>query len=288
LAIDSTYFNANYIQLGAATAQTDSSTNSTINVNKTGASGNLLTLAKNASNVFVVGNSGALQINSTSTTALDVRNAGGTSTFTVDTSGNLVRIGPVGGDATGVVLVLGARTTAGDPTGSNGAQYYNSANNKFRCFENGAWADCISTRKAIRKPANTARTSNTTLTSDPDLQFSVAANTTYAISCTIFYDTQATPDFKYATTGPTATLARAAHSYLAPGSTTYTNAMSTATAGIASTAITAGTGSGVVTFDITLQNGATAGTWAFQWAQNTSNAAATTVLGGSSCEYSAR
>lgn len=31
-----------------------------------------------------------------------------------------------------------------DPTGTNGGMYYNTGSNKFRCYENGAWADCIS------------------------------------------------------------------------------------------------------------------------------------------------
>ncbi len=40
-------------------------------------------------------------------------------------------------------LVLGAQ--ASDPTGTNGATYYNTTTNKFRCYQNGAWMDCIST-----------------------------------------------------------------------------------------------------------------------------------------------
>ena len=46
-------------------------------------------------------------------------------------------------DTTGTLLVLDVKTDAGDPAGTNGAMYYNSNLNKFRCYENGAWADCV-------------------------------------------------------------------------------------------------------------------------------------------------
>jgi hypothetical protein len=45
-------------------------------------------------------------------------------------------------DANAVLLVLDTKNTAGDPTGTNGAMYYNSNLNTFRCYENGAWSDC--------------------------------------------------------------------------------------------------------------------------------------------------
>ncbi len=57
-------------------------------------------------------------------------------------TGNRVQIGATTPDATGVALVLDNKNTAGDPTGTNGAMYYNSNSNKFRCYENSAWKDC--------------------------------------------------------------------------------------------------------------------------------------------------
>lgn len=45
----------------------------------------------------------------------------------------------------GVKLTLGRKTTSGDPAGTNGAMYYNTTANKFRCYEGGAWKDCITT-----------------------------------------------------------------------------------------------------------------------------------------------
>jgi hypothetical protein len=61
------------------------------------------------------------------------------------TTGN-VQIGAGGaGSATPDLLVMDIKNTAGDPTGTNGAMYYNSNTNKFRCFENAAWKDCTTT-----------------------------------------------------------------------------------------------------------------------------------------------
>jgi hypothetical protein len=52
----------------------------------------------------------------------------------------------VGGDikiVDGNDLIVGSSTTEG--TGVNGSIYYNSSQNKFRCYESGAWKDCDAT-----------------------------------------------------------------------------------------------------------------------------------------------
>ncbi len=41
-----------------------------------------------------------------------------------------------------MILVLDTKNTAGDPTGVAGAQYYNSAQQQFRCFRDGVWEAC--------------------------------------------------------------------------------------------------------------------------------------------------
>ncbi len=76
------------VQLAPASAQTDSSTNSSIFINKTGASGNLLTLQKGASNVLTVGNTGATTFKNTadSSSAFQIQNAAGTAFVTADSS----------------------------------------------------------------------------------------------------------------------------------------------------------------------------------------------------------
>jgi fibronectin-binding autotransporter adhesin len=137
--------------LGTTTASgrftiADSSTSSTIFANKTGASGNILTLQKDGNGVFTIFNGGATQISTTSTAALVVQNADGSTTqFSVNTSGNIVQIGSTDSNTTGVLLVLDSMTGS-DPSGVNGASYYNLTDGKFRCFEAGQWYDCASTR----------------------------------------------------------------------------------------------------------------------------------------------
>jgi hypothetical protein len=137
--------NCGFLSLATGSFITDSTTNNTIAINKTGASGNLLALQKNGGAVFTVANTGSLQIQSTDSAALDIRNVGGTSYFSIDTNTGIVRVGQSTTDANGVLFVLDTKNTSGDPTGIDGGQYYNSSSGKFRCFENSVWKDCITT-----------------------------------------------------------------------------------------------------------------------------------------------
>lgn len=81
-----------------------------------------------------------VDINAVSTAAFQVRN-GATNLFSVNSTGSQITIGT--SDTTGTVLVLDTKTNLTDPTGVNGAMYYNSNLGKFRCYQNGAWTDCI-------------------------------------------------------------------------------------------------------------------------------------------------
>lgn len=89
---------------------------------------------------------GALELQPTSgndsNSTFVVQNAAGTNLFQIDTTNNRVYIGNSTADSTGTILVLDTKNTSGDPTGVNGAMYYNSNADKFRCYENGAWANC--------------------------------------------------------------------------------------------------------------------------------------------------
>jgi hypothetical protein len=77
------------------------------------------------------------------TNAFQIQNTSGVSVFTADTQNSRIYIGSPTGDTTGTLLVLDNKTNAGDPTGVNGGMYYNSSMNSFRCYENGAWKNCI-------------------------------------------------------------------------------------------------------------------------------------------------
>ncbi len=73
-----------------------------------------------------------------------VQNTSSVNYLTVDMSAARITVGPAAGDTVGTLLVLGTKTNAGDPTGVNGAMYYNSNLGRFRCYENSAWQNCLS------------------------------------------------------------------------------------------------------------------------------------------------
>jgi|GEM_PF-2988048 len=122
----------------------DSEDGDSLFINKTSGTGNILTLQRSGSGVFTIFNNGATQINTVSSAALEVRNTSGVNFFTVNTSGNLVQIGSSTANTNPILFVLNSFNSSSDPTGVNGAQYYNAVTNKFRCYENGLWKDCIS------------------------------------------------------------------------------------------------------------------------------------------------
>lgn len=138
----------------------------------------------------------------------------------------------------------------------------------------------------VSKSANEARNTNTTLADDGALVFSMAASTKYRIRCRVWYDTAATPDFKYAIAGPASpTLVRIERRSCIAGGTPA-NVTGLDQAAVGSTALAgAGTVAGLVSFEAIWHNGSNAGTFSFQWAQNTSNGSDTTVLAGSYLEY---
>lgn len=154
-----------FIFIAPGSAQQDNSTNNSLYINKTGASGDILNLQKNGTSVLRMVNSGALQLSLTSSTAFTVKNGSGVDYFNIDTNGGLIRIGGATADANGVLLVLDTKNTSGDPTGTDGGMYYNSASGKFRCYEGGEWIDCIGTRQVrsfIDTTSDSAVDSNTT------------------------------------------------------------------------------------------------------------------------------
>lgn len=142
--------------------------------------------------------------------------------------------------------------------------------------------------KRVLKTADETTASDTTLSDDAILKFTVAANTKYHFRLVIFYDTPTAADFKYDVNGPASpTLLQLHTRHVAPGATAYAGiAIQTAFAfGPTSITETSGT-NGCILIDGILHNGANAGTVAFRWAQNTSNGSNTTVRAGSYLEWS--
>ena len=82
--------------------------------------------------------SGPLTLSTTTSGLLTIQGSGGVA---ITAGSSNITIGT--SDTTGTLLVLDTKTSTGDPTGVNGGLYYNSSNNKFRCFENSIWQNCI-------------------------------------------------------------------------------------------------------------------------------------------------
>ncbi|MFJ8685052.1 hypothetical protein [Micromonospora wenchangensis] len=130
------------------------------------------------------------------------------------------------------------------------------------------------------KTADTSRSSTTTLTADPDLAVAVAAGAVYLMSAYIPHTYNAAGDFKFGWSGPAGA---SMPNWQADWRTTDGTEVSGAFTDITSTVpITSASGSlnQPVWCHGLLIVGATAGTFAFTWAQNTSNAAASIVRAG--------
>ncbi len=280
--------NCGFIQLAPGSVQTDGSTNPSIFVNKTGASGNLVTLQKNGTGVFTIANGGATQISATSTAAFNVSNAAGaTSFFNVDTSGSIIQVGSATGDGTGVLFVLDAKTGV-DPGGTDGGMYYNSTNNRLRCFEESTWKDCISDTKVAKTANQSGTVDNVTMVNDTDLHFAVAANSFYTFDANLsFSGTNTTSDFKY-----TITIPAGASLYVATGASTAAAATTTcnivASAQVCNVAIPSNGYRGVLDMHGYITTAGTAGNMQFQFAIQTNSGTANenvTIYRGSSINW---
>ena len=277
-----------FILLASGTAQIDSSTNSSLFINKTGASGDILTLQDNGANVFSVGNDGALTILSTNTGALAIKNAGGTEFFTVDTSGAIVRVGSSTIDGNATLLVLDTKNTAGDPAGVDGASYYNSNAGANRCYENGIWKNCISETTVV-KTANQSVTNSAVFANDTNLAFPMAANSYYTFKTAINYSsTSQNADFKFTFTVPAGATVFITANYPVAGTDGATTRMCNISASgtTCTVPMTAANYRGTIMVTGYVQTAGTAGNTQFQFAQNVqTNGQSVTVYQGSEISY---
>jgi len=79
----------------------------------------------------------AVQISPQGVLGLFVNNSGNVGIGTMSPLAKL----DITGD--GSTILLPRKSTTGDPSGLNGMIYYNAADNKFRCYENGSWTNCV-------------------------------------------------------------------------------------------------------------------------------------------------
>ncbi|MCC7160331.1 hypothetical protein IT399_01205 [Candidatus Nomurabacteria bacterium] len=89
-------------------------------------------------------------------------NAGASGTIQIGTGG--------AGSATPDLLVTDVKSDAGDPAGTNGAVYYNGNTNRLRCYENGAWDNCVFRGTDSGQNLTLARIGNSTFSTLQDLQ----------------------------------------------------------------------------------------------------------------------
>ncbi|HSW99218.1 MAG TPA: hypothetical protein VLF71_05260 [Candidatus Saccharimonadales bacterium] len=155
------------VNSGAATALTiDSGTTGALN----------LGTGSNAKTINIGNTTGATAIAhlvGASTTAFTVQGASSAVYLSLDTSNSRLYVGNPTADTTGLLLVLDTKNSTGDPTEVDGGMYYNSANNRFRCGQNGAWVNCIggtmSTNTAASSAVNTCTTACASFTTNASL-----------------------------------------------------------------------------------------------------------------------
>lgn len=128
----------------------------------------LMSLSENGETVF--------QNSTDSTTAFQVQNAAGTMLFGVDSTNSRLYVGPTAGNTTGTLLVLGNKTNSGDPTGVAGAMYYNSGTGNFRCYNAGAWQNCVGGLISSNTAASSAIASCTTACASFSTNAAIPAN----------------------------------------------------------------------------------------------------------------
>ena len=140
----------------------------------------------------------------------------------------------------------------------------------------------------IEKTADQTRTATVTLAADSALAFSMAANARYLIRLEVWFDTTSAADFKFRHVGPASpTLVRLQRQTIIAGGSAFTNVgVDTAFSAADVTVNSINSGGGYVSINGIVHNGATAGTFSFQWAQNSSDAGNTIVRAGSYLEYS--
>ena len=297
--------NAKTLTLGNSTGAT------AVNINSgtggitllTGTSGNLsFTTGTTGTVTLDSGTTGAINIgtnanaktitmgNTTGATALNLYSGTGNVNFMVGPTSSTGRV-VIGNSATATPDLLVLDNGTADPIGTNGATYYNTSTNKFRCYQNGAWTNCIGGDKLfITKSVNQSVISSTTLTDDTALQFSIGAGETWVVKYDLIVtnSSNAGPDWKSAVLAPAGSTCNFQLSGSEGVGTIFPQATGTdcTTPGeINNTNVQDDAGFG---FNVQLQGivtaGVTGGTVKLQWAQSTSTAVNLTVKAGSFLE----
>lgn len=224
-----------------------------------------------------------------STSLFSLQNSLGVALFVADTTNMAIKIGGgnVSPDGSPTLLILDYKNSADDPTGTNGAMYYNSSSNRMRCYEAGAWSDCVTHRNAVNLAADVINTSAlaNTIADVTGLSWPVIANTTYKFECTIWYTAAATgTGSRWAINGPATTALMYQSEYSLTTTTSTRNAMVAAyDSPAASNATSATTGSNMATLNGIIRPSAN-GTVTVRFASEVA-LSAITAKAGSTCDW---
>lgn len=154
---------------------------------------------------------------------------------------------------------------------------------KFAEIDDTTWQN-TSTRRIARKTTATNRLSTTTMTADPDLVFSVVANSVWHLRGVLWVSSSVTTgDFKAAITVPALASAQVCMISANSALTAYPSTLSIAGVahGVETQVGLLATGYTCVEVLATLVIGATAGNVSLTWAQVASIATNTTLMAGS-------
>jgi hypothetical protein len=177
---------------------------------------------------------------------------------------------------TALAYAQGTAALVNTGTGATDVPTITDADARYRLASDG-W-------NILTKPTSTARTNNT-LAADPYLVLPMAANTNYSGTITLYVSASSGGDFKSRITGPASPTRVFLAQVFFNSAGTPSNRIASAydTSDLAQTAGATFIIRGQLNF--TVENGANAGNLELQWAQNTTDASAATVLAGSTIEW---
>ncbi len=139
-ATTTTFATNNFTALGSTTLQNFTASNSTT----TNATSTTLYAENLTGTAAVFGSvkTDSIMTNTSGSAGLSIGSTGTPQLLTFDTIRDRVQTGIGAGSAAPVLFVFDTKNTAGDPTGVNGAMYYNSNTNSFRCYQDSQWQNC--------------------------------------------------------------------------------------------------------------------------------------------------
>lgn len=173
-------------------------------------------------------------------------------------------------------------------TTTAGALWYDSSIGRLKYRNSSAWVEVEApTHLLVRKSSDESVTSSTTLQDDDELKFAIGANEKWVADFWIAgYSSSGTPDMKVAInipSGATVTYWVVTSPSSQPSSGDLCSKLATSP-GTAFVCPLDQNGPHGYMVHVSVSNSTTAGDVVLQWAQNTSNATATTVKAGSSLE----